>query len=232
MKLSAPIFRLKREARLMARAEGLKLHEAQARIARREGFAGWSLLMARARADRPAGALLRELGEGELVLLAARPGEGKTLLALGLTAEAIAAGRCAHVFSLEETEVALRRRYDKMGGGNGPLVLDTSDGIDAAHIVARLTGAAPGTLAVVDYMQILDQRRDSPVLNDQIATLARFARLSGIMLVCLSQIDRQFEESGRRLPGLADLRLPNPVDLTHFAKACFLGGGEIEITRI
>lgn len=33
MKLTAPIFRLKREAKLLARAESLKLHEAQARIA-------------------------------------------------------------------------------------------------------------------------------------------------------------------------------------------------------
>ncbi len=232
MKLSAPIFRLKYEAKRMARAEGIKLNEAQARIARREGFSAWSLLAAWAQEARPARAVLRELDNGDLVLVAARPGMGKTLLSLGLAVEAIAVGRQAYVFSLEETEEALRHRYARMGGGAGPLMLDTSDHIDAAHIVSRLEGSAPGTLAVVDYLQLLDQRRDSPELNDQVAQLSAFARRSGTIIACISQIDRRFEESTRTRPGLADLRLPNPLDLGHFAKACFLAGGEIDLVRL
>ena len=44
MWLSAPIYRLKRRARLLARNEKIALHVALDRIARAEGFAGWSLL--------------------------------------------------------------------------------------------------------------------------------------------------------------------------------------------
>ena len=47
MKLSAPIYQLKRRAKLMARDEKIPLHTALDRIARDEGFAGWSLLSAR-----------------------------------------------------------------------------------------------------------------------------------------------------------------------------------------
>jgi replicative DNA helicase len=230
MKLTAPIFRLKREAKLAARAEGIPLHEAQDRIARREGFATWSHLASRMH-DAPARALFQQLSPGEIVLIAARPGQGKTMLALGLAAEAVQAGRQAFVFSLEETETALMTRYDKMGG-IGPLVFDTSDDIDADHITSRLSGSASGTLAVVDYLQLLDQRRSTAPLEDQIAKLAGFAARAGTIIACISQVDRRFEISGRARPGLADLRLPNPVDLKHFAKACFLADGQIEIVSL
>ncbi|RMB04577.1 hypothetical protein [Eilatimonas milleporae] len=38
MKLSAPVFRLKRRARTLAREEKIPLHQALDRLARREGF--------------------------------------------------------------------------------------------------------------------------------------------------------------------------------------------------
>ena len=47
MKLSAPVFQLKRRAKLMARAGNMPLNEALDQIAREEGFTRWSLLSAR-----------------------------------------------------------------------------------------------------------------------------------------------------------------------------------------
>jgi len=57
MNLSVPIYRLKREARLLAREQHLPLHAALDRLARREGFAAWSLLAAHdmPRSPRPKG---------------------------------------------------------------------------------------------------------------------------------------------------------------------------------
>jgi hypothetical protein len=43
----------------------------------------------------------------------------------------------------------------------------------------------------------------------------------------LSQIDRHFDLADRRLPGLSDVRLPNPADLTRFTRTCFLHEGEL-----
>jgi hypothetical protein len=40
--------------------------------------------------------------------------------------------------------------------------------------------------------------------------------------VCLSQVDRAFEDTGRRVPSVSDVRLPNPVDLSLFSKVCFI----------
>src|SRR5215470_17176943 len=47
MKLSAPIFILKQQAKALSRSEKIPLHAALDRIANREGFAAWSLLAAK-----------------------------------------------------------------------------------------------------------------------------------------------------------------------------------------
>ena len=52
MKLSAPLYHLKRKAKLLSRAENIPLHEALDRVARQEGFGGWSLLAAKVTASR------------------------------------------------------------------------------------------------------------------------------------------------------------------------------------
>lgn len=117
MRLSAPIYRLKRQARMLSRADGITYLQALNRIARAEGFASWSLLANRVAHQRPGRRLSTELAPGDLLLIGARPGHGKTLL-------------------------------------------------------------------------------------------------------------------GQRLPGLADVRLPNPLDLALFHKACFLHDGEIDFSAI
>lgn len=58
MKLSVPIYQLKRRAKLLARDENVSLHEALDRIAREEGFAGWSLLSSWSGMNSPSKALL------------------------------------------------------------------------------------------------------------------------------------------------------------------------------
>ncbi|TGR60188.1 DNA helicase, partial [Mesorhizobium sp. M2D.F.Ca.ET.223.01.1.1] len=48
MRLSAPVYYLKRQARLLSRGENVPLHQALDRVAAREGFGSWSLLAAKA----------------------------------------------------------------------------------------------------------------------------------------------------------------------------------------
>jgi len=47
MRLSAPIYRLRRQAKLLARKAGIPLNQALDRVAKDEGFQSWSLLVAR-----------------------------------------------------------------------------------------------------------------------------------------------------------------------------------------
>lgn len=104
MKLSAPIYHLKRKAKLLSRKQGVPLHEALDRVAVAEGFSAWSLLAARAAAVTPAGKLFPQLKPGDLLLVGARPGHGKTLMSLQLAVEAMKSGQRGAFFSLEYTE--------------------------------------------------------------------------------------------------------------------------------
>jgi len=236
MKLSAPIFYLKRQAKQLSRDHGLPLNKALDRIAKREGFDSWSLLAAQAPVERPASELLSKLNPGDLVLLGARPGHGKTMMGLELIVEANRAGRRGVFFTFEYNEKDARERFQLVGGNpkshNDNFLIDASDAISAAYVMDRLASAGRGTIAVIDYLQLMDQSRAKPALANQVSSLKRFARKTGVIVVFISQIDRSYELSAKPLPELADVRLPNPLDLALFNKACFLNNGKTRIDML
>lgn len=236
MKLSAPVYRLKRNARLLSREKNIPLHDALDRIALQEGFGSWSLLAAKVVADSPASKLFARLIPGDLLLLGARPGQGKTLLGLELAVEAIKAGGRSIFFTLEFTRRDVEACFRALGTDwarlGGMFVLDDSNAIDDGHIIAALASAPRGTVAVIDYLQLLDRKRQSADLTAQVRALKSFAAEQGLMLVFLSQIDRAYDPSRRPFPEMQDVRLSNPLDLTLFDKACFLNNSEIRFQAL
>ncbi len=236
MRLSAPIYQLKRRAKRLARDAKIALHEALDRVARQEGFAAWSQLAFQSAANSPPKEILSRLANGDLLLLGARPGHGKTSLSLQLLLAAVSEGRRAIFFTLEYSEQETRERIRSLDSnaqrlGDG-LEIVTSDDISADYIIRHLSGSAPGTVAVIDYLQILDQKRSKPALFDQMLALREFARNAGVVLAFISQIDRTFDPASKRLPDIGDIRLPNFVDLKLFTKACFLHDQEARLRDV
>lgn len=231
MKLSAPLYHLKRKAKLLSRAENIPLHQALDRIARQQGFAGWSLLAAKAAAAGPAEKLFAQLAPGDLMLLGARPGHGKTLMGLELAVQAMKSGGRGAFFTLEYTEKDMLDRFRAIGTARENFAdrfeFDSSDEISSDYIVRRLANAPRGTLVVVDYLQLLDQKRGNPELMVQVRALRSFARDRGLIFVFISQIDRAYDPSQKPCPDLNDVRLPNPLDLSLFSKTCFLNDREV-----
>lgn len=232
MKLSAPVYRLKRKAKLLSREKNIPLHAALDHIAIEEGFSGWSLLAATVSAAAPASKLFARLRPGDLVLVGARPGQGKTLLSLELAVEAMKSGNKGVFFTLEYTEKNVLDRFRAIGVERahfgGLFEFDNSDAISADYIMKKLACAPRGTLVVIDYLQLLDQRRENPALMLQVRELKSFARERGLIIVFISQIDRSYDPLTKPCPDLEDVRLPNPLDLTLFNKACFLNNGEVQ----
>ncbi|CDX43069.1 Replicative DNA helicase [Mesorhizobium plurifarium] len=232
MRLSAPVHHLKRQARLLSRRENVPLHKALDRVAGEEGFASWSLLAAKVAEAAPGDRLLARLIPGDMVLVAARPGQGKTLMSLELAVAAMKQGDRAVFFTLEYMHADILGRFRDIGADPADFghlfTFDNSDAISAAYIIEALRSAPRGTLAVIDYLQLLDQKRENPDLMVQIRALRSFARERGLVLVFISQVDRSYDPARKPFPDIGDIRLPNPLDLSLFDKACFLNKGEIQ----
>jgi replicative DNA helicase len=233
MRLSAPIFRLKRKAKLLSRDTKIALNQALDRVARDEGFESWSLLSARLTAAAPARRIMEQLQEGDLLLLGSRPGHGKTLMALGLMVEAVRLGRHGAFFTLEYTKSETLAQIRSLGTNpdqlGDRLSILASDDISADVVIQFLAGTPRGTVAVIDYLQILDQKRSKPELSVQVADLSRFARETGRIIAFIAQIDRSYDPMIKPVPDIADIRLPNPIDLALFSKTCFMHDGQIRL---
>ncbi len=232
MRLSAPIYHLKRKAKRLSREAGIPLHDALDRVAATEGFSAWSLLAAKTAAVTPANRLFPQFRPGDLVLVGARPGQGKTLMSLELAVEAMRSGHRAAFFSLEYTERDVLDRLRAIGVDpvqfDKLFDVDCSDVINADYVVKRMAAVPRGTLVVIDYLQLLDQRRENPDLTVQVRALKSFARDRGLIVVFISQIDRSYDPSIKPCPDLDDVRLPNPLDLKLFDKTCFLNEAEVQ----
>jgi len=232
MKLSAPIYHLKRKAKRLSRDAGIPLHDALDRVAATEGFSAWSMLAAKAAAMTPAIRLFPQFRPGDLVLVGARPGQGKTLMSLELAVEAMRSGHRAAFFSLEYTERDVLDRLRAIGVEPAQFdklfEVDCSDAISADYVVKQMASAKSGTFVVIDYLQLLDQRRENPDLTVQVRTLRSFARDRGLIVAFISQIDRSYDPAAKPCPDLDDVRLPNPLDLTLFDKTCFINNAEVQ----
>ncbi|NRB01427.1 MAG: DNA helicase, partial [Rhodobacteraceae bacterium] len=172
MQLAAPIYALKRKAKLLARRQNVPLHAAQDMVAAEEGFQRWSHLINATSAQSPAGALLTRLRAGELILIGARPGQGKTLLGLELAARASEIGRRGYVFSLDyhASEIAghVQGLGAELANGAEDLVVDTSDDLCVDYIINHVGTNGAHTLITVDYLQLLDQKRSTLMLDESL----------------------------------------------------------------
>ena len=235
MQLSAPIYVLKRKAKLLARDINIALHQALDKVALEEGFQNWSHLVSSPATASPARNVLLQLEPGDLALVGARPGHGKTLLGLELAAKASELRRKGYFFTLDYHEHDVADRLSAIGirlsSINSALVIDTSDDVSADYIIMKLRTEKEPAFIVVDYLQLLDQKRTNPSLDDQIKSLRKYVIETGAICVVISQIDRSFDLADRAMPTIADVRLPNPLDLSAFRKHFFLHDGKIQFDQ-
>ncbi|MCP4915061.1 MAG: DNA helicase [Oligoflexia bacterium] len=228
MKLSAPIHVLKNQAKKLKAQKSIPLNKALDVIAQREGFSSWSLLNVKNKESLPSkeDEILNYLNDGDLVLIASRPGLGKTTFTLKLLYQALKEERHSFFFSLEYTHRDVAEKMagiDQDIGHNNPFFkFDFSDEISANYIIERTKELIkPGSLIGIDYLQLLDQKRTNPELQEQVDSLKSFAKEKNCILIFISQVDRKFEY-GEKQPSLEDIRLPNPIDLNLFNKVIFL----------
>jgi len=233
MRLSAPIYKLKRQAKLLARKNKIPLHEALDHIAIKDGFRSWSHLSSLCSSPSVGKQILEKLQNGDMLLLGARPGHGKTLIGMELAALASLHGHTGAFFTLDYNEKDILNRFNSFSVdlkvASQSVIIETSDAICADYIIEKLAKNEGKKLVVIDYLQLLDQKRSNPDLESQVRRLKSQAKTMGWIIVIISQIDRSFELGRKLIPDLSDVRLPNPFNLNLFEKTCFLHEGEIQI---
>lgn len=233
MKLSAPIYVLKQQAKVLSQRDSVRLHAALDQVAAREGFTAWSHLASTWQRQDKSRFVYKQFRQGDLTLVGSRPGQGKTLLGAGLAVEAMSRGHNAAFFTLEYTAAEVDKLLGALGQSptefQGRWLVDTSEEISAEYIAHRLARTPPCTLVVIDYLQLLDQRRDKPSLDVQVKQLKEFAHANQAIVVCLSQIGREYTRTSKAFPSLQDVRLPNAADLSLFDKACFIQAGRMHL---
>ncbi|SDW74733.1 hypothetical protein SAMN05444336_102245 [Albimonas donghaensis] len=152
------------------------------------------------------------------------------MLALALLAEAARQGRGARFFTLDWTAQETARRFAGIAAPVESLAphpgIEADDDISARTIAARLSDARPGEVAVMDYLQALDQDRSKPPLAAQAEARPDPAARRGLVLVRLAQVGPAFDAVRKPVPDRCDLRRLNPLDLSLFLHACFLHGIE------
>lgn len=233
MKLSAPVHILKSRAKELKRSRSITMTEALDEIAQTEGFSSWSLLQAKVRDSIPKKRedILGYLNPGDMMLIASRPGLGKTTFALQILLQAAKENRKCFFFTLEYSHKDVASKVanldESIGEKHPNLSFDFSDEISSEYVIEQTRSKiTEGSLIAIDYLQLLDQKRTNLELQNQVESLKRFANQEKCIVIFISQLDRAFEEKDKARPDLEDVRLPNPLDLSLFNKTMFLHNGK------
>ncbi|MFB6356188.1 MAG: replicative DNA helicase [bacterium] len=179
--------------------------------------------------------------ENQLVIMAARPGMGKTSLALTMTRNIGLSDQApVAIFSLEMSKSALVKRllsseskipYKKLSSGKlsdsdfkrlsnamarlneAPIYLDDTPSLNVIDMKAktrRLKSEHGLGLAIVDYLQLMDNVGSPESREQELATISRglkeLAMELGIPVMALTQLNRQLEHRNDKRPKLSDLR--------------------------
>ncbi|WP_127718511.1 DNA helicase [Halobacteriovorax sp. HLS] len=233
MKLSSPIHVLKSQAKALKKSQSISMSEALNKIAMREGHSSWSLLQSKNSQMLPTSycEILDFFNEGDLVLIGARPNMGKTSFTIGLFVQAIQRKRAPnYYFTLSEVQRDVAGRiaiYDEsIGNLNehlGYIGVDYSNDINADYVIERTKATIDKeSIIVIDYLQMLDEKRTNPPLQEQVEKLKKYAKDTGCIIIFISQVKRELENRLDKKPTLSDIRLPNPLDLKFINKIMLL----------
>ena len=185
--------------------------------------------------------------EGQLIVIAGRPGTGKTSFALSLVRnvalrEEVGVG----VFSLEMTKEQLLERllcgearvnlHNLRSGTvrsekwrdiaqvagklqSSTIVIDDLPGnsiIDVKAKARRMKAEHDIQMLVVDYLQLIEGKRDANTREQEIAHISRslkgVARELNLPVIALSQLNRSVERRESKKPRLSDLRESGAIE--------------------
>lgn len=189
------------------------------------------------------------IGPGEVCVVAARPGHGKSAVAFQWVDQVARDGVPALVISEEmsheeigkrriqtishlpdvhwRTEIdGLKQAVDEWYASRAPVhVVESCNSIDRCEEVVRQFAGIHGVkFVVIDYLQLLTARGTRyEAVTEMSRRIKQLARQTGVGLMLLSQLSRSVEQEGRE-PKLSDLResgqIEQDADMVIFLQWC------------
>jgi len=159
----------------------------------------------------------------QLIVVAGRPGMGKTAYALGLLEGAAAQSHPCLMFSLEmdaeeivERAAADTERLVRME--RAPIYFEDQifdlEGICAT--IRRSVARNHVRLVVIDYLTLIETTDRNAKVHEKVEKitrqLKRVARQQGVAIVLLSQLNRDLEKRDDKRPKLSDLRSSGAIE--------------------
>jgi hypothetical protein len=175
----------------------------------------------------------KEYEEGDLVIVAGRPGMGKSMYLLNCLERWALLGKRGIVFSLEMGTNQLKSRllnmmlgYDARNEKHRAIeIIEVSEKIEELHVVfsgarsisqieskAKLENLAKKVdFILIDYVQLIKGNKSKNGTRDQeigetARTLKELAMTLKIPIIALAQLSREVEKRGNKRPQLSDLR--------------------------
>lgn len=167
-------------------------------------------------------------GNGNLIIIGARPSMGKSSLAMQI-AENVSHEHPAAVFSLEMTRREVAGRMLKYHTNNTNrseairhlhglnMQIDDTPAVSVGHIRSRCRRIKRQhglSLIVVDYLQLM--RGDGDNRNQEIGSISRglksIAKEFDVPVLALSQLSRKVEERSDKRPIMSDLRESGEIE--------------------
>src|ERR671921_1960713 len=169
--------------------------------------------------------LLNGLHPGQLIIVAGRPGLGKSTVSMDFARNAAIRSNCASaIFSLEmskieivmrllsaEARTKLARRMGEIS--EAPIFVDDTPSMNLMEIRAkarRLKQPHDLKLIVVDYLQLMTSPKRTESRQQEVADLSRGLKLLAKEVECpviaVSQLNRGPEQRTDKRPQLSDLR--------------------------
>ena len=151
-----------------------------------------------------------------LILLAARPGMGKTSFALNM-ARIVAEKKTVAVFSLEMSReqvaarlLALAPPAENKRTCAGTIYIDDNPALSVADIHAKCFQLDNLGLVVIDYVQLITWNQGGENRRQFAGETSRMLKIMAkeltVPVLCLSQLSRVTEERENKRPILSDLR--------------------------
>ena len=169
----------------------------------------------------------------QLIVLAARPGQGKTQLAIHFALTAAAHNFSSLFFSLEMTKVSsedyragkmTQAAWDKITQAGSliqqmPITLNEAplQTVRKIRIECLLHKRRQGLdMVIIDYLQLIESEDRKLIREQQVAMMTRALKLLskelGVPVILLCQLNREAEANAGKRPSLANLRESGAIE--------------------